>query len=131
MNPIINQIKKSKKILVTSHSDPDGDAVSSLLAMGLTLSYLGKKTTLYNYSPIPAVYRFLPSVERIIDHIEPVNGYDTAMILDCGDISRVGPAGENIGRIPVVINVDHHISNTGFGDLQLVDPDACSPYRLP
>lgn len=130
MNPIINQIKKSKKILVTSHSDPDGDAVSSLLAMGLTLSYLGKKTTLYNYSPIPAVYRFLPSVERIIDHIEPVNGYDTAMILDCGDISRVGPAGENIGRIPVVINVDHHISNTGFGDLQLVDPDACSTAEI-
>ena len=130
MIPIINQIKKSKNILVASHSDPDGDAVSSLLAMGLTLIYLGKKTTLYNYSSIPAVYRFLPSVECIIDHIEPVNGYDTAMILDCGDISRVGPASENISRIPVVINVDHHVSNTGFGDLQFVDPDACSTAEI-
>lgn len=134
MNPIIHQIKKSKKTLVTSHSDPDGDAVSSLLAMGLALGHLGMKTTLYNSSPIPAVYRFLPAADRITDSIDPVDAYDTAMILDCGDLSRVGPAGDKISQIPVVINVDHHISNTGFGDLQLVDPEACSTaeivYRL-
>jgi phosphoesterase RecJ-like protein len=130
MKPIINQINRSKKILVTSHSDPDGDAVSSLLAMGLALSYLGKNTTLYNSSPIPAVYRFLPSIERITDHLEPLSGYDTAMVLDCGDIARLGSAGSGINKIPVVINVDHHISNTNFGDLQLVDPDACSTAEI-
>ena len=63
MNQIINQIKKAEHILVTSHSDPDGDAVSSLLALGLALSRLDKNVTLYNSSPIPAVYRFLPSVD--------------------------------------------------------------------
>ena len=134
MNPIINQIKKAEKLLLASHNDPDGDAVSSLLALGLALSYLGKNTTLYNASPIPAVYRFLPSVDRIIDHIEPLIAYDTALILDCGDILRIGQAGAEISRIPVIINIDHHISNTGFGDLQLVDPEACSTaeivYRL-
>ena len=134
MNPIINQIKKSKNILVTSHSDPDGDAVSSLLATGLALSRLGTSTTLYNFSAIPAVYRFLPSVERIVHQIELASAYDTAMVLDCGDLSRVGPVGEEINQIPVVINIDHHVSNTGFGDLQLVDPEACSTaeiiYRL-
>ena len=66
MDQITNQIKKAQHILLTSHSDPDGDAVSSLLAMGLALSHLDKKITLFNSSPIPAVYRFLPSVDRIV-----------------------------------------------------------------
>jgi phosphoesterase RecJ-like protein len=134
MDQIINQIKEAKHILLTSHSDPDGDAVSSLLAMGLALSYLDKKVTLYNSSPIPAVYRFLPSVERIVRRIKKAETYDVALVLDCGDLSRVGSAADTIKRIPVVINLDHHISNTGFGDIQLVDPDACSTaeivYRL-
>ena len=134
MDQIINQIKKAQHILLTSHSDPDGDAVSSLLALGLALNNLGKKVTLYNASPIPAVYRFLPSVERIVRAIRAANTYDVALVLDCGDISRVGEDSSTICRMPVVINVDHHISNTGFGDFQLIDPNACSTaeivYRL-
>jgi phosphoesterase RecJ-like protein len=134
MKEIINQIKAAEHILLTSHSDPDGDAVSSLLALGLAIGDLDKKVTFYNSSPIPAVYRFLPSVERIVSRIKKAVTYDVALVLDCGDLSRVGPAADRINRIPVVINLDHHISNTRFGDLQLVDPDACSTaeivYRL-
>lgn len=134
MDQIINQIKKAQHILLTSHSDPDGDAVSSLLALGLALSHLDKKVTLYNSSPIPAVYRFLPSVERIVRHIKKAATYDVALVLDCGDLSRVGQASSTITQIPVVINIDHHISNTGFGDIQLIDANACSTaeivYRL-
>jgi phosphoesterase RecJ-like protein len=134
MDQIINQIKKAQHILLTSHSDPDGDAVSSLLALGLALNHLDKKVTLYNASPIPAVYRFLPAVERIVRRIRKAETYDVALVLDCGDLSRVGQASATISRIPVVINIDHHISNTGFGDLQLIDANACSTaeivYRL-
>ncbi len=134
MDQIINQIKKAQHILLTSHSGPDGDAVSSLLALGLALSHLDKKVTLYNSSPIPAVYRFLPSVERIVRHIKKAATYDVALVLDCADLSRVGQASSTITQIPVVINIDHHISNTGFGDIQLIDANACSTaeivYRL-
>jgi phosphoesterase RecJ-like protein len=134
MDQIINQIKKAQHILLTSHSDPDGDAVSSLLALGLALNHLDKKVTLYNASPIPAVYRFLPAVERIVRRIRKAETYDVALVLDCGDLSRVGQASATISQIPVVINIDHHISNTGFGDLQLIDANACSTaeivYRL-
>ena len=134
MDPIISQIKKAQHILLASHSEPDGDAISSLLALGLALGKLDKKTTLYNASPIPAVYRFLPSVERIVRHIKKANTYDVALILDCGDLPRIGEASTIIARIPIIINVDHHITNTGFGDIQLVDPSACSTaeivYRL-
>jgi phosphoesterase RecJ-like protein len=134
MDKIINHIKAAHHILLASHSEPDGDAVSSILALGLAIGRLGKKTTIYNASPIPAVYRFLPSVERIVRHIKKANTYDIAFVLDCGDLPRVGEDSTTISRIPVVINIDHHISNTGFGDLQLVDPLACSTaeivYRL-
>jgi phosphoesterase RecJ-like protein len=134
MDQIITQIEEANHLLLVSHRDPDGDAVGSLLALGLALGKLDKKATLYNASPIPAVYRFLPSVERIVRHIKKASTYDVALILDCGQLSRIGDAGETIGKIPVIINIDHHISNTGFGDIQLIDPLACSTaeivYRL-
>jgi phosphoesterase RecJ-like protein len=134
MDQIISQINKAQHILLASHSDPDGDAVSSLLALGLALSKLDKKTTLYNASPIPAVYRFLPSVECIVANIENARTYDIALILDCGDLSRIGEASATVNQIPVIINIDHHISNTGFGCMRLVDAQACSTaeivYRL-
>jgi phosphoesterase RecJ-like protein len=134
MDQIIKQINEASHILLASHSQPDGDAVSSILALGLAIGKLGKKTTIYNASPIPAVYRFLPSVERIVRQIKKANTYDVALVLDCGDLPRIGEATATVSRIPVVINIDHHISNTGFGDIQLIDPLACSTaeivYRL-
>jgi phosphoesterase RecJ-like protein len=130
MDKIINQINEAQHLLLASHCDPDGDAVSSLLAMGLVLHKLSKKVTIYNASPIPAVYRFLPSVERIVRHIKKATAYDAALILDCGHISRVGEAHTKICQIPVIINIDHHVTNTRFGDIQLIDPAACSTAEL-
>ena len=134
MIPIIHQVKRSDHILVASHSDPDGDALGSLLALGLALSKIGKKTTLYNESAIPAVYRFLPSAKRIVHRVKKPSCYDTAIVLDCGDISRLGSDWETISKIGCIINMDHHITNTGFGDIQCVDTEACATseiiYRL-
>ena len=134
MNQIVNQIKEAKHLLLVSHRDPDGDAIGSLLALGLASGKLGIKATLFNASPIPAVYRFLPSAQRIVRHIKKANTYDVALILDCGHLSRIGDAGQTVEKIPVIINIDHHVTNTGFGDIQLIDPLACSTaeivYRL-
>ena len=116
--------------MLASHADPDGDAVGSLLALGIAIGRRGQKTTIYNASPIPAVYRFLPSVERIVRHIKKAGIYDLALIMDCGDLPRIGEASTTVSQIPVVINIDHHISNTGFGDIQLIDPSACSTAEL-
>jgi phosphoesterase RecJ-like protein len=130
MDQIVNQIKQTNHFLLASHTDPDGDAVSSLLALGLALDKLGKKITLYNASPIPAVYRFLPSVERIVTKIKQIKAFNAAFILDCGDLSRIGPISTVVSQMPVVINIDHHISNTGFGCLRLVDAQACSTAEI-
>ncbi len=133
MDLIIRQLKKSNHILVVTHTHPDGDAIGSLIALGLSLKALNKNTTLYNESPIPAVYRFLPEVHRVVQKIESIN-YDTAVILDCGDLDRIGKAVSTVRQIPVIVNIDHHITNTHFGHLKLLDTSACATseivYRL-
>jgi phosphoesterase RecJ-like protein len=134
MDQIIRHIKDGQHLLIASHAEPDGDAVGCLIALGLALREFGKKATLYNASPIPAVYRFLPGVEQIERQIEAADTYDTAIMLDCGDLVRVGEAAATISKIPTIINIDHHVSNTGFGHIQLVDTTACATaeivYRL-
>jgi phosphoesterase RecJ-like protein len=131
---IIRHIKSGEHLLIASHAEPDGDAVGCLIALGLALRKYGKKTTLYNASAIPAVYRFLPGVDQIVRHIKEADTYDTAILLDCGDMVRVGEAAAAIDKIPVIINIDHHVSNTGFGNIQLIDTTACATaeivYRL-
>ena len=134
MEQILQHIKASRRILVASHAEPDGDCLGSLIALGLALNKLDKTITLFNPSPIPAVYRFLPGVECIVTQIKEASAYDMAIILDCGDIARIGNIKSIVDRIPIVVNIDHHVSNSGFGHLQLIDTDACATaeivYRL-
>jgi phosphoesterase RecJ-like protein len=133
MDQIIRYLKNSDHILVASHTNPDGDAIGSLIAMGLCFDALDKTTTLYNESPIPAVYRFLPAANRVVRNIKNEN-YDLAVILDCGDLQRIGKAVSAVRQIPIIINIDHHVTNTRFGHIQLIDTSACATaeiiYRL-
>ncbi len=140
MEKIIRYLKHSKNVFIASHVNPDGDAIGSLIAMGLALNALNIKTTLYNESRIPTVYCFLPWVGHIVPKLDIQNSaseYDAAIILDCGDLQRVGKMGselEKSGSGFRLINIDHHITNTYFGDFQLVDISACATaeivYRL-
>jgi phosphoesterase RecJ-like protein len=129
MNQLIRHLKNSNHVLVASHINPDGDAIGSLVAMGLSLDALKKKTTLFNESPIPAVYRFLPAVNRVVQHINSAD-YDIAVILDCGDMERIGQAVSTVRQIPIIINIDHHITNTRFGNFQLIDTSACATAEI-
>ena len=130
MHELIEYLKKSKHVLLASHTHPDGDAIGSLIAMGFALEALNKKITLYNESPIPVVYRFLPYVNRVVRHVETENAYDTAIILDCGNLQRIGEAASTVSRIPTIINIDHHMTNTYFGTYQLIDTTACATAEI-
>ena len=134
MDQIIQHIRASRHILIASHAEPDGDSVGSLVALGLALAKLDKRITMYNPSPIPAVYRFLPGADQIVRQIQTPDTYELALVLDCGDLDRIGKTGADVDKIPILINIDHHVSNTGFGRLQLIDTTACATaeivYRL-
>ena len=130
MDQIIQHIKDSQHILIASHAEPDGDSLGSLLALGLALTKLDKQITMHNPSPIPAVYRFLPGADRIVRQIKSAGTYDLALVLDCGDLTRIGETSAEVGKIPILINIDHHVSNTGFGHIQFVDTTACATAEI-
>jgi len=130
MEQILNQLKKSKRLLLTSHIHPDGDAIGSLLAMGLTLEAMKKDVMLFNESPTPAVYQFLPSIHRIKNEPGDMGAYDTAIVLDCSDLQRIGDMAVAVSNIPTVINIDHHITNTRFGNYQLIDAKASATAEI-
>ncbi len=134
MKKIIQQLAKSERVVLASHTNPDGDAIGALLALGIALEKLGCEVVRYNESSIPEVYRFLPTVDRIQKKLTDWRRFDTAVILDCGVLSRVGAAADEIAIIPVIINIDHHTTNDRFGHYQLVDVAACATseiiYRL-
>ncbi len=131
---ILESLKESRQVLLLTHVRPDGDAIGSLLAMGFGLTRMGKKVCLYSESPIPDIFRFLPGIEQIVSDPGPLSRYDTAVILDCRDLSRVGQISDLLGQIPTLLNIDHHNTNTGFGTHRMVEPSASSAgevvYRI-
>ena len=130
MDQIISRLKNSRSVLIATHVNPDGDAIGSLLAMGLALEALNIEVKLFCQSPIPALYRFLPWSHRVCRFPGNIHKYDAAVILDCGEFERVGDSVELLKRIPVVINVDHHVTNTHFGSINLIDKDACATCEI-
>ncbi len=120
---VANALARAKNILITGHVFPDGDAVGSVIALGRALSGDGRRVCMYFEDEVPAFLRFLPGSEDTA-HTLSGNGFDVAAVLDCSDIKRVGSQAERIESIPTVVNIDHHRSNTGFGNVRFVDPDA-------
>ncbi len=122
-------IINSKHILLVSHVSPDGDTLGSVLALYDVLKRLGKKVSLYNNTKeLPRIYDFLPNVNRIKDTIPKY--FDLVIGCDCGSFDRLKiPEGDY-----TLINIDHHISNKYFGDVNLVDASSASAgmvvYRL-
>jgi phosphoesterase RecJ-like protein len=134
MDAIIDRLNRSEALILATHINPDGDAIGSMLALGLGLQQRGKRVFMYNASSIPAVYRFLPGVKQVRQTLPSFSDYDTAVILDCGDLERIGDAAAYEHALPHIINIDHHVTNTVFGQNQIVDATACSSaeivYRL-
>ena len=122
LDVVAAEIKAGDRFLLTTHENPDGDALGSLLAMHRILEALGKDSVMFlaaNDFPLPVEYRFLPLEE--VFHEPPADIADrVAIFLDCGNIDRIPVDflrnGEN-----KVINIDHHHDNTRFGTVNLVD----------
>ncbi|MFA7677125.1 MAG: bifunctional oligoribonuclease/PAP phosphatase NrnA [Candidatus Omnitrophota bacterium] len=129
LKKIIDKINKSKSFLITAHMNLEGDALGSELAMYLLLKKLKKKAIIYNNDPTPAIYNFLPFSKVIKNEIKQEK-FDTAMVLDCSDSSRTGKVKDDLGKAASIVNIDHHISNTYFGDINWVEPGAGSAAQM-
>lgn len=116
---IKERLDQANKIMITSHIRPDGDAIGSLLGLGLALMNSGKTVQMVLADGVPSSFKHLEGSSLIVK--EPGNDHDTFITVDCADYKRVGKAFENIG-IPD-INIDHHKTNENFGTLNLIEPE--------
>ncbi len=118
-------LRKGKKAVICGHAMPDGDSVGSVLAMSFLFSGIGMENYVVTADPIPAIYNFLPGIENVKSIDGFPEDYDLAVILDCTDLSRLGDKlSAWIGKIPAIVNIDHHVSNQEFGSCNYVDPKA-------
>ena len=129
LNKIIEKIKSSKSFLITAHVNLEGDALGSELAMYLLLRKLKKRVVIYNNDVTPPVYKFLPC-SKVIKNSLGEDKFDVALALDCSDSSRAGKVKDYLSRVGCIINIDHHISNTTFGDINWVDPKVSSTCQM-
>lgn len=114
------------KYLVLSHMRPDGDALGSEIAMTLVLKGLGKDVTAWNEDGILEKLNWLPGAELVSEPPNPENpqDFDVVVVLDTATQQRVGTPLKSIRTAKVWINIDHHVSNGGYGDLTFVDAKA-------
>jgi len=113
-------------ILIVSHVRPDGDAIGSLLALGLALQGAGKTVQMVLTDGLPASFRHLPGHEQI--RKEPRGEFDLFISVDCADFKRTGKQFESFRKPD--INIDHHITNERFGQINLVEPEAVATAAI-
>ena len=124
---ILDVLRSGERFLVCSHSRPDGDAVGSMLAMGMLLEQMGKRADLVTADRIPNAYRELPGADAIRCAMRVHGPYDAAILLECDGLERA----KLRGLEPFfLINIDHHTSAREFGNLNWIDRGAASVGEL-
>lgn len=114
-------VKKGKRFLVASHLRPDGDAYGSTLALALALRKAGKTAVAWNPDGMIARFAWLPGARGFGGPALPQGRWDARIILDTASRDRVGKLPLESHPASPIVNVDHHGSNPGFGDLVWVD----------
>jgi phosphoesterase RecJ-like protein len=126
----VQKIAEARRPVAMCHVSPDGDAIGSLLGLGLALTPIKDRVTLCCTDPVPTECKHLPHWEMIT--APPVEGdVDLVISLDCTEVGRLGKAYdvEALGRVPIV-NIDHHATNVGFGDVNWVEPQAAATAQM-
>jgi phosphoesterase RecJ-like protein len=128
---VAEEIRKNKSFLITSHVNLEGDAIGSELAMrGLLLS-LGKQAVIVNQDSVPSEYRFLPGIKNIrrLRDLKRLS-FDAFVALDCSDVGRFRNVARLGERCKVKINIDHHPSNSRFGNVNWIEPFSSSTTEM-
>ncbi|MBE6042663.1 DHH family phosphoesterase [Clostridium thermopalmarium] len=130
-NNIIEKIKKSKKIGITCHISPDGDSLGSSLALMQGLLNIGKSAYIISKEEIPETFYYLPYSDRINKDLNYVlEDTDTVIVLDCGNFERINADIDLNTKKYTLINIDHHISNDNYGDLNYIDTNAAAVAEI-
>ena len=133
LNAIVSLLKEGKRFLFVSHQDPDADGIGSMLALGRAMSIAGKEIVCLVEEPLLPPLTLLTGSDNIVHTIDADQEFSAVLALDCSDVDRIsGPALhiDKIVRDVPLINIDHHITNSLFGDMNLVDPSSSSTGEI-
>lgn len=148
MREVLEVLRQNETFLISSHINPDGDAIGSQLAFYSFLSDLGKKVSVVDSDPVPFAYSFLPNAAVLQSvypssskeaaksetqnlDVESMCDVEVAIILDCGNLNRIGDRlAEHVHPSQALINMDHHLGNKRFGSHNLVNTSACATGEI-
>src|SRR5512133_1688638 len=130
LDAVVEALRSHDRFLVTTHENPDGDALGSLLAATLALRQLGKDVYMYlaGHAPLPGEYTFMALDE--LKRTLPGGDERVLLAVDCANESRLGPDPEILHQSPFTVDIDHHHDNTRFGDVNLIVADASSTAEV-
>jgi phosphoesterase RecJ-like protein len=125
---VVERIAQARNVMTVCHERPEADALGAALGVAIAIEELGGAATPICSDPVPAMYDFLRGMERF--RTDPGDrDFDLIVAVDCGDLARVGSLLERrpqLFRDVPIVNIDHHVSNTGFGAVDWVDPTAAA-----
>jgi phosphoesterase RecJ-like protein len=125
LSPAVGLLRDARRVLLTCHLGPDGDALGSMSALAGILRAQGREVTLYNPDPAPRFLRWLPHVDRLTGKLPP-EPFDVTVVVDCGDRKLLGPTFPGPEVTGPLLVLDHHAVSRPFGDVYLCDPGAAS-----
>ena len=121
---VVERLRSARRVMTICHENPEADALGSALAVSLLVEAGGGVATPVCADPMPAMYTFLPGMDRFRQEPDPSIDYDLLVVGDCGELERIGPVleshGELFRRVPI-LDIDHHVSNPRFGAVDWVD----------
>lgn len=126
MASVTRLVQGGRRFLITTHRNPDGDALGSALALAAGLRQLGKRVKIYDADPVPDFLKFLPGSKKVTSTLNKKEIFDGTFVVDCSDLSRVGDVFfSHPGRGPVMM-IDHHARGHHDADICILDTKAAS-----
>jgi bifunctional oligoribonuclease and PAP phosphatase NrnA len=130
---VIDRLRAGRRVLTICHENPEADALGSALAISLLVQAGGGVATPVCADPMPAMYDFLPGMDRFRRAPDDSVDYDLLVVGDCGELERIGPVLEShrelFNRVPI-LDIDHHISNPRFGAFDWVDAHSSATCEM-
>ena len=131
MLDVAEVLRGAKRISAFCHENPDGDTLGAALAIAMAAERLGKQAEVVSVDPPPPFLAFLPGVERV--RRSPALEPDVAVVVDAGELSRIGSVTTELAdwfARARIVNIDHHVSNPGYGEAVWIDPEAAATCEL-
>lgn len=119
-------LREGSRFLCTMHKGPDGDGIGSAMALAAAVRAMGKTAVVYSEDGVPRMYHFLRGADRVVREVSSADRWDATFVFDCGDLTRMGSHFPPKERAGVLVNFDHHVTNTRFGDLNVIDDHAAA-----